>query len=391
MREFWTVYGIFLAEAVTVVVAGVAAVAVIVALVARGMARGRSRGVLRVRDLGRYHDDLARSLSAGMLPGRRGRRRGRAERRRRGRSGQAQAQAQDKAQAQAQGKATEGEGLVALTGGGQRRPRVFVLDFLGDVRASQVGALRQEITAVLAEATAQDEVVLRLENRGGLVHDHGLAASQLLRLRQRGIPLTVAVDKIAASGGYLMACVADRIVAAPFAVVGSIGVIAELPNFHRLLDRNGIAVEQFKGGEHKRTVTMFGATTEEDRARLDSEIQDTHALFKEFVAAHRSQVDVETAGTGQHWYGTRALQLQLVDEIITSDDYLVRARERADVFEVSFVPPRAAGRSALSRLPGITGIAGIAGIAELARIAGSAGITGAAGQAGPPGQAAPRD
>jgi serine protease SohB len=233
---------------------------------------------------------------------------------------------------------------------GPRKPRMFVLDFHGDVRATQATSLREEVTALLTIATEQDEVLVRLENAGGLVQDQGFAASQLLRVRQRRIPLTVAVDKVAASGGYMMACVADRILAAPFAVVGSIGVIAQMPNFHRLLDRHGVDVELLKGGEFKRTVTMFGQNTDADREKLQEEIQDTHALFKEFVAAHRPQVDVAAVGTGEHWYGTRAMERHLVDELVTSDDYLLNRRDGVDIYEVSC----AQRRSARNRLAALT-------------------------------------
>jgi len=216
------------------------------------------------------------------------------------------------------------------------RKRIFVLSFKGDIRASAVASLREEITAVLSIANQHDEVLLRLENAGGLVHEHGLAASQLTRIKTRGIPMTVAVDKVAASGGYMMACVADKIIAAPFAVLGSIGVLAQIPNFHRLLDTHGVEFEQVKAGEFKRTLTMFGKNTEEDRARLQEQIEDTHKLFKDYVAEHRPSLDMEVVATGEHWHGIRALEHNLVDELLTSDDYLLAAKDTSDLFEVAF-------------------------------------------------------
>jgi serine protease SohB len=219
---------------------------------------------------------------------------------------------------------------------GRRRKRVFVLDFRGDIRASATASLREEISAVLAVAEQGDEVLLRLENAGGLVHEHGLAASQLARVKARGIPLTVAVDKVAASGGYLMACVADRIVAAPFAIVGSIGVLAQIPNFRRMLDERGVTVEQVKAGRYKRTVSMFGEVTDEDRDKLREEIEDVHTLFQAMVAQHRPGLDLERAATGEYWYGTRALELGLVDEIGTSDDWLARLVDQADAWNVEW-------------------------------------------------------
>jgi serine protease SohB len=196
--------------------------------------------------------------------------------------------------------------------------------------------LREEISAVVSVATAADEVVLRLENPGGTVHEHGLAASQLLRIKDSGIPLTVIVDKVAASGGYLMACIADRIIAAPFAVIGSIGVLAQIPNFNRALASRGVDFEQITAGKYKRTVTMFGKNSDEDRAKLKEELEEVHHLFKDLVAKQRPNLDVEAVSTGEHWYGTRALEMGLVDKLATSDDYLMSAVTDADIYQVAF-------------------------------------------------------
>lgn len=220
------------------------------------------------------------------------------------------------------------------------RPRLFVLDFTGDLRATGVRALREEITAVLQVARDNDEMLLRLESPGGVVHGYGLAASQLERVRQRGIPLTVAVDKVAASGGYLMASVAGRILAAPFAIIGSIGVVMQIPNVHRLLKRHDIDVELHTAGDHKRTLTVLGENTDEGRAKLREELAETHALFKDFVAAHRPGLDLDRVATGEHWFGRQALELGLVDELRTSDDYLLEKIAGYDVFQVRLQTPR---------------------------------------------------
>lgn len=218
----------------------------------------------------------------------------------------------------------------------ERRKRIFVIDFRGDIRASGTTSLREEVSALLAVAEQSDEVLVRLENAGGLVHEHGLAASQLVRIRERGIPLTVAVDKIAASGGYLMACVADRILAAPFAIVGSIGVLAQVPNFRRLLDERGITVEQVKAGRYKRTVSMFGEVTDEDRDKLREELEEVHALFQAMVAKYRPQLDLERVATGEYWYGSRALDLELVDALDTSDDWLSQRVGEVDLWKLEW-------------------------------------------------------
>ena len=218
--------------------------------------------------------------------------------------------------------------------------RVFVLTFNGDLVASGVESLRREISAVLGAASEGDELVVRVESAGGMVHGYGLGASQLARVRGHGLRLTVAVDKVAASGGYLMAAVADRILAAPFAVVGSIGVVAQIPNVHRLLKKHDVDVEVLTAGRFKRTLDFLGENTEQGREKFREELQDVHELFQEFVGNWRPALDLETVSTGEAWYGQRALERALVDELITSDEYLVRACNDADVFEVSWVEPK---------------------------------------------------
>lgn len=213
--------------------------------------------------------------------------------------------------------------------------KVYVLDFKGDTAASAVEHLREEITLILATADAgRDRVVLRLESPGGMVHGYGLAAAQLVRLREAGFHLTICVDKVAASGGYMMACIANQIISAPFAVVGSIGVVAQVPNFNRLLKEHHIDFELYTAGEYKRTVTMFGENTEEGKAKFEQELQQTHALFKHFVEKYRQQLSVEQVATGEHWYGQDALDLNLVDELKTSDEYLLSLLAEHDVYSI---------------------------------------------------------
>ncbi|EPJ45548.1 MAG: hypothetical protein OFPII_27120 [Osedax symbiont Rs1] len=214
--------------------------------------------------------------------------------------------------------------------------RYFVLDFNGDVRASEVDLLREEISAILSFATSDDEIVLRLDSAGGMVHSYGLAASQLERIKAANIKLTICVDEVAASGGYMMACIADRLIAAPFAILGSIGVVAQLPNFHRVLKKHGVDYETFTAGEYKRTVTMFGENTEKGKDKFIEEIQDTHLLFKEFVAQARPLIDIDKVATGEVWFGKRAIEHKLVDELNTSDDFLMNACQTADVYQVRY-------------------------------------------------------
>lgn len=304
--EFLSEYGMFLAKAATLVVAVLVVVGGIVALARRGEGQPESRGRLDIRHLNEDYDGMALALKAATLP----------------KKALKQARKEQKARDKQHDKTA--------------RRRVFVLNFHGDIRAAAVASLREEVTAVLTVAQPEDEVVLRLDSAGGLVHGYGLAAAQLLRLRDRRVKLTVAVDKVAASGGYMMACVADRIIAAPFAILGSIGVIAQLPNFNRVLKKHDVDFEQFMAGEFKRTVTIFGENTDQGRRKFQEEIEDAHALFKDFIKAHRPRVDLERVATGEHWYGTRALECQLVDELRTSDDYLLNASAGADLYEITY-------------------------------------------------------
>lgn len=215
------------------------------------------------------------------------------------------------------------------------RKRVFVLDFCGDVKASQASQLRSEISAILQIVTPQDEVVINLESPGGVVHGYGLAASQLSRLRERHIPLTVCIDKVAASGGYLMACVANQIIAAPFAIIGSIGVVAQIPNVHRFLKKHDIDFEQVTAGEFKRTLSIFGENTDKAREKMRGDLEEIHSAFKAYIATNRAGVNIEQVATGEHWLASDAIKLHLVDRLMTSDDYLGYASLHADVYRLS--------------------------------------------------------
>lgn len=216
------------------------------------------------------------------------------------------------------------------------KPKLFVLSFNGSMDAHEVEELRQEITAVLAIIKPEDQVVVKLESPGGVVHGYGLAASQLLRFRTRNIPFTAVVDKVAASGGYMMACTASKIVAAPFAIVGSIGVVAQIPNFNRLLKKHDVDIELQTAGEYKRTLTMFGENTDEGRQKFKQELEETHLLFKDFVKEYRPNIDIEQVATGEHWFATQAKEKGLVDEISTSDDFILSYLDTHKIIAVSY-------------------------------------------------------
>jgi serine protease SohB len=319
--EFLIEYGLFLAKVVTIVVALVVLVTLLIS--ARQPGPQGEPGRLEVKHLNDAYEQVTKSLNQAMM------------------SPEGQKAAQKAA------KKTEKQRLKAEKAALKRSSneadlkalpisRVFVLNFDGDIEASAVSSLRQEVTAILAVASAEDEVLLRLESAGGVVHGYGLAASQLRRITKQGIKLTVSVDKVAASGGYMMACIADRIIAAPFAVLGSIGVVAQVPNFNRLLKSQKVDVELHTAGAHKRTLTMFGENTDEGRQKFRAELEEVHQLFKVFVRDNRPQVDIEVVATGEAWYGQRALEQQLIDEIQTSDEYLIEKMPTAAVYEIVY-------------------------------------------------------
>ncbi|MBT3519974.1 MAG: protease SohB [Gammaproteobacteria bacterium] len=216
--------------------------------------------------------------------------------------------------------------------------RLFVIDFKGNIRASEIVSLRREVSGVILSCKKGDEVLLRLENSGGTVHEHGLAASQLKRIKDKKIPLTICVDKVAASGGYMMACVANKIIASPFAIIGSIGVLAQVPNFNKLLKDKGINFEQHTAGNYKRTVTMFGENTDKDREKLNEQLEEIHLLFKNFITSQRKNIDIEKVATGEYWYGENALSLNLIDEIMTSDEYILSMKEKFEITHIKYKP-----------------------------------------------------
>lgn len=305
--EFLYEYGMFLAKAVTIVVA---IVAVIIVVLASTVKHKSDKGELRITNLSEELEELKHGLKEELLS------------KKEFKAYEKQLKLDEKAKEKAEGDAGKG--------------KVFVIDFKGSIDAAEVASLREEISAILAIAEKGDEVVVNVESGGGMVHGYGLASSQLDRLRQADIPLTVCVDKVAASGGYMMACVANKIYAAPFAIVGSIGVVAQLPNFNRLLKKHEIDYEQHTAGDFKRTLTVFGENTDEGRQKFQEELEETHVLFKAFVSKYRPELNLEKVATGEHWYGQQAIELGLVDEILTSDDVVMSLAKDRKVYKLRY-------------------------------------------------------
>lgn len=316
MAEFFFDYGLFLAKTVTIVLS--IAVVVLFFVSMAGRKQGEKKDTIEIKKLNKKYDDMAMAMNVSMLH----------------KEGVKKYLKEEKEKLKT---------VVKELKSGALKKRIYVVNFHGDIRASGVASLREEITAILTVAGDKDEVFVRLESSGGVVHGYGLAASQLMRIRDKNIPLTVSVDKVAASGGYMMACVANRILAAPFAIIGSIGVIAQIPNFNKVLKKHDIEYDQFTAGEFKRTVTMFGENTKEAKEKFKEEIEDIHVLFKDFIVQNRPDVDIASVSTGESWPGTRALERKLVDELKTSDDYLLESSKEADIYEIKYVRRKSLG------------------------------------------------
>lgn len=305
--EFLFEYGMFLAKAATIVVA----IGIVLGLVVGAASKGKEqrKGALHIENLSEEIEDDTKDMQRLMMS----------------KDEQKAFDKKEKKEQKAKDKSSDND-----------KPKMFVLDFDGDMDASQVEGLREEISAVISIAKPEDKVLLKLESPGGVVHGYGLAASQIARLKQANIETIAAVDKVAASGGYMMACVADKIIAAPFAIIGSIGVVAQLPNINRLLKKYDVDIEQHTAGNYKRTLTVLGENTDEGREKFKEELAETHVLFKQFVNDNRPAVNIEEVATGEHWYAKQAIEKQLVDEIQTSDDFVLNAVKDYSLYKVEY-------------------------------------------------------
>ena len=304
--EFLYDYGLFLAKAVTLVAAIVIVLAAIAGIAAK---QKQGKGHLEITSISDQLKDITDYARQVIL---------------------------DKASLKKLAKAQKKEQKQDKSGKNNESGRLFVIDFKGSMDAHEVDRLREEVTAVLCIAEKQDEVLVKIESGGGVVHGYGLAAAQLQRIKDKGLKLTVSVDKVAASGGYMMACVADKLLASQFAIIGSIGVLAQLPNFHKLLKKNDIEFEQHTAGEFKRTLTVFGENTDEGREKFQQELEAVHGMFKNWVSENRESLDIAKVATGEYWYGTQALDLGLIDQIGTSDDYIMSVFPEREIFSVKY-------------------------------------------------------
>jgi serine protease SohB len=305
---FLAAYGLFIAKFLSAIVLLLIFFGVILLMIMTGKSKKKEAGKIHITHLNDHYHEVLRSMQEELLPEKAFKKLKKADQ-----------QAEKK-------KATEESD----------KKKIYYLKFHGDIKASGLTELRKCITAVLLVAKPDDEIVLNLESGGGLVHAYGLCASQLQRIRDHGIPLTITIDKVAASGGYMMACVANQIIAAPFAIIGSIGVLIQIPNFNKLLQHHRIEFEQLSAGEFKRTLSLFGKNTEKGREKMQEEVEEAHVLFKKFITDHRPHVNIAEVATGEHWFAKQAIDLKLIDKISTSDEYLLEASKFADIYQVEY-------------------------------------------------------
>ena len=314
--EFLYEYGLFVAKAVTLVIAFIVVVSTIVGLASK---QKHGKGQLEIVSISEQLKDITNYAKQVLLD----------------KNALKKLAKEQKKEAKAKNKA-KNKAKITEQGEESEKSRLYVIDFKGSMDANEVEHLREEITAILCVANKEDEVLVRLESGGGVVHGYGLAASQLQRIKEKGLKLTIAVDKVEASGGYMMACVADKLLASQFAYIGSIGVLAQLPNFNKLLKKNDIEFEQHTAGEFKRTLTVFGENNDEGRAKFKEEIEEIHVLFKDFVQSQRPDMDIDKVATGEYWPGIKAKSLGLIDDITTSDDYILSHYPAREIFSVKY-------------------------------------------------------
>ncbi len=314
--EFLYEYGLFVAKAVTLVIAFIVVVSTIVGLASK---QKHGKGQLEIVSISEQLKDITNYAKQVLLD----------------KNALKKLAKEQKKEAKAKNK-SKNKAKITEHGEESEKSRLYVIDFKGSMDANEVEHLREEITAILCVANKEDEVLVRLESGGGVVHGYGLAASQLQRIKEKGLKLTIAVDKVAASGGYMMACVADKLLASQFAYIGSIGVLAQLPNFNKLLKKNDIEFEQHTAGEFKRTLTVFGENNDEGRAKFKEEIEEIHVLFKDFVQSQRPDMDIDKVATGEYWPGIKAKSLGLIDDITTSDDYILSHYPAREIFSVKY-------------------------------------------------------
>lgn len=223
------------------------------------------------------------------------------------------------------------------------RKTAVLLSFNGDINATEVIEFGRAVSMIVQMKDLVSEVYIIINSGGGVVNGYGLLASEIERLHYSEIETYALIDQVAASGGYMAACVANHVVAAPFAYIGSIGVVSEMPNFNQILSDNGINIEQHTAGKSKRTVTPLGKITDEDRNEFKKKLERIHRSFINHVSHYRNINDADENKnsiifSGDYWIAeeTVELELGLVDEISTSQEFLLDKMKEYNIIEITF-------------------------------------------------------
>jgi len=202
----------------------------------------------------------------------------------------------------------------------------------------RVEGLLAEPATVIDDLKFMDDIgvsalVLRVNSPGG-----GAAASQeiydyVIRMKDSGMPVVVSMGAVAASGGYYISCPADSIIANPGTLTGSIGVLMTFSNLEELFGKVGVGFETIKSGRYKDTGTWDRQMTEEERALLQTTVDDIHAQFVEAVAAGRNMEpeEVEALADGRIFSGRQAMNEGLVDALGTLEDAVATAGRMAGI------------------------------------------------------------
>ena len=222
------------------------------------------------------------------------------------------------------------------------KSNLYYLEFEGDIQASEAAKLKQEILVCLQVAKPTDVFLILVESSGGSVSNYGDLYSVMEMIKKRGHTLWVAIDRVAASGGYLISLPADKIFATPFALIGSIGVLSEVPNFGGLLDKYGVKMEEYTAGERKMNISMFRENGEEQKEHHRKKLGKIHELFKAQLVKYRGGliekkgVDIGELMEGDFWMGENAFELGLVDELKSSVEILLDEKDHFNILKVNY-------------------------------------------------------
>jgi len=193
------------------------------------------------------------------------------------------------------------------------------------------GLVREQLSKAERDVAVK-AIVLRIESPGGVVAPCQEILVEIEKVKQTK-PVVVSMGNMAASGGYYISAKADKIVALPGTLTGSIGVISQIPNVKGLYDKLGIEMQTFKGGKYKDMYSGLRELTPEEKEIMQQMVDNYYEQFVETVAEGRglSKEQVRSLATGQLYTGTEAKELGLVDELGGLDTAIDLAAELAGV------------------------------------------------------------